>query len=72
MTKADFYIGNGIAANWIGSIREDGYPRGISLEILICTNPTLYEELVVDFIHGSLMGLILGILIGLVTLNIIL
>ena len=51
MTKADFYIGNGIAANWIGSIREDGYPRGISLEILICTNPTLYEELVVDFIH---------------------
>ena len=32
---------------------------------------TLKEELV-DFIHGSLMGVILGLLIGLVTLNIIL
>ena len=50
MTKADFYIGNGIAANWIGSIREDGYPNGIPLNILICTNPTLYEELVVELI----------------------
>ena len=32
----------------------------------------ILKEEVVDFIHGSLMGLILGILIGLVTLNIIL
>jgi len=50
MTKADFYIGTGIAANWIGSIFSDGYVNGILLDILICNNPTLYEELVVDFI----------------------
>lgn len=50
MTKADFYIGTGVAANWIGSILSDGYVHGIPLDILICTNPTLYEELVVEFI----------------------
>ncbi len=52
MTKADFYIGTGVAANWIGSTFSDGYPHGIPLEILICTNPTLYEELVVIFIKS--------------------
>ena len=52
MTKADFYIGTGIAANWIGSINEDGYITGIALDILTCTNQTLYEELVVEFIEG--------------------
>lgn len=52
MTKADFYIGTGIAANWIGSIFSDGYVHGIPLDILICTNPTLFEELVVEFIQS--------------------
>ena len=52
MTKADFYIGRGIAANWIGSINSDGYLSGIPLEILICANPTFYEELVVEFIKS--------------------
>jgi len=51
MTKADFYIGNGIAANWIGSIHSDGYPNGIPIQILICGNPTLFEEEVIEFIH---------------------
>lgn len=53
MTKADFYIGTGIAANWIGSIYSDGYVSGISLDILTCVNPTLYEELVVEFIKSK-------------------
>jgi hypothetical protein len=52
MTKADFYIGRGIAANWIGSIFSDGYVNGIPLKILICANPTLYEEEVVEFIES--------------------
>jgi hypothetical protein len=52
MTKADFYIGTGVAANWIGSIFNDGYVHGIPLDILICVNPTLYEELVVEFIQA--------------------
>ena len=51
MTKADFYIGNGITANWIGSIFKDGYPNGIPLKILICANPTLFEEDVVEFLQ---------------------
>lgn len=53
MTKADFYIGNGITANWIGSIRQDGYPSGIPIQLLICVNPTLFEEEVVDFISKA-------------------
>jgi hypothetical protein len=52
MTGADFYIGTGVAANWIGSIHADGYVSGIPLDILICVNPTLYEELVVTFIQS--------------------
>ena len=51
MTKADFYIGNGIAANWIGSVYSDAYPSGIPIQILICVNPTLFEEEVVEYIH---------------------
>lgn len=53
MTKADFYIGQGKKANWIGSIYSDGYPQSIPLDILICINPILYEELVVDFIKSK-------------------
>jgi len=53
MEKADFYIGQGPEANWIGSVTYDGYPESIPLEILICTNPTLFEELVVEFIESK-------------------
>jgi hypothetical protein len=28
-TRADFYIGRGLTAEWIGSIAWDGYPSGI-------------------------------------------
>ena len=31
-TRADFYIGRGEEANWIGSIAWDGYPDGINPE----------------------------------------
>ena len=50
MTKADFYIGTGISANWIGSIFGDGSVERIPLNILICGNETLYEELAVEFL----------------------
>jgi hypothetical protein len=30
-TRADFYVGRGKEAEWIGSIAWDGYPGGISL-----------------------------------------
>lgn len=32
-TRADFYIGRGLTAEWIGSIAWDGYPDGIDLSI---------------------------------------
>lgn len=28
-TRADFYVGRGLTAEWIGSIAWDGYPEGI-------------------------------------------
>jgi len=58
MTRADFYIGQGANANWIGSINHDGYPENIPTDILICTNPVLYEELVVEFIKTYEHGVI--------------
>jgi hypothetical protein len=30
-TRADFYIGRGLEAEWLGSIAWDGYPDGITL-----------------------------------------
>jgi len=30
-TRADFYVGRGMYAEWLGSIGLDGYPDGISL-----------------------------------------
>jgi len=58
MTRADFYIGQGPDANWIGSINHDGYPENIPTDILICINPVLYEELVVEFIKTYEYGVI--------------
>lgn len=28
-TRADFYVGRGAEAEWIGSISWDGYPDGV-------------------------------------------
>jgi hypothetical protein len=47
MTRADFYIDK----KWIGSIYNDGYPKGIPLEILIQINETMFEELSIEFIQ---------------------
>jgi hypothetical protein len=32
-TRADFYVGRGKKAEWIGSTAWDGYPKGISLTL---------------------------------------
>ena len=37
-TRADFYIGRGATAEWIGSIAWDGYPDGIPAPILEATD----------------------------------
>jgi hypothetical protein len=33
-TRADFYVGRGADAEWLGSIAWDGYPSGIDLAVL--------------------------------------
>ena len=48
-TRADFYIGLK-DLKWIGSIYQDGHPWSIACKVLIQTNPTMFEETVVDFI----------------------
>jgi hypothetical protein len=51
-TRADFYVGKGLNAEWLGSIAWDGYPDGIPKEILNCTNVESYRELVKMFINN--------------------
>jgi len=48
-TRADFYIGIK-EPKWIGSLYKDGHPWNIPCKLLIQTNATMYEELVVDFL----------------------
>lgn len=52
MTKADFYIGVGQDAKWVGSVERDGYPDAIPAEILIQINEIMFEELVVEFLQS--------------------
>jgi hypothetical protein len=51
-TRADFYIGKGKNAEWLGSIAWDGYPSGIEDDILSCTDKINYERLVNDFLSN--------------------
>ena len=53
MTKADFYVGTGSDARWIGSIGADGYPASgvISPEIFLQVNKIMFEEMVLDLLR---------------------
>lgn len=33
-TRADFYVGRGESAEWLGSVPYDGYPDGIPIDIV--------------------------------------
>jgi hypothetical protein len=35
-TRADFYVGRGKDAEWVGSIRWSGYPHGYPKPLLLC------------------------------------
>ena len=50
MTRGDFYIGIGPSARWIGSTTHDAFPSKIPCEIIIETNETMFEELVMEFL----------------------
>lgn len=49
-TRADFYVGRGEQAEWLGSIAWDGYPDGIEDKILSATDEAVYREHVHGFI----------------------
>jgi hypothetical protein len=49
-TRADFYVGRGITAEWIGSIAWDGYPDGIDKQVLGCQSPEAFKHAVADFL----------------------
>jgi hypothetical protein len=49
-TRADFYIGKGKDAEWIGSIAWDGYRDGIDNQILHCQSPEAFRHAVESFL----------------------
>jgi len=48
--RADFYVGKGAEAEWIGSIALDGYRDGIDDQILQCTSPEAFRHAVKSFL----------------------
>jgi hypothetical protein len=57
-TRADFYVGRGELAEWIGSIAWDGYPDGVDETIRASTDEAMYRERVAAFINGRNDGTI--------------
>lgn len=55
-TRADFYVGRGVDAEWLGSIAWDGYKDGIPAELLSLTDEAAYREAVAAFITGRKDG----------------
>lgn len=55
-TRADFYIGRGKNAEWLGSVAWDGYPSGIPAEIFGSINEAEYRHKVNGFIAGRRDG----------------
>lgn len=49
-TRADFYMGRGVDAEWLGSIAWDGYPQGIAKGILEATAAQVFKHEVEAFL----------------------
>jgi hypothetical protein len=49
-TRADFYVGRGEQAEWLGSIAWDGYPKGIPNQLLNCTGEAAFRHAVAYFL----------------------
>jgi hypothetical protein len=49
-TRADFYVGRGESAEWLGSIAWDGNPEGISKQVLGCQSEAAFRHAVADFL----------------------
>jgi hypothetical protein len=48
-TRADFYVGKGKDAEWLGSIAWDGYRAGIDTAVLQATDEATFREAVSAF-----------------------
>src|SRR3990172_3601115 len=55
-TRADFYIGRGEKAEWLGSIAWDGYRDGLPDEMFESKTETEWRERVVKFITSRKDG----------------
>ncbi|MGI9541935.1 MAG: hypothetical protein ACR2MX_01675 [Cyclobacteriaceae bacterium] len=51
-TRADFYVGKGENAEWIGSIAWDGYREGVGDSILNAKTETQYIDAVKQFFRS--------------------
>jgi hypothetical protein len=49
-TRADFYLGKGSDAEWLGSIGWDGYPAGIPENILQAPDDAAFRAAVAEFL----------------------
>lgn len=51
-TRADFYVGRGESAEWLGSIAWDGYPKGIADAVLGAKSEQDFRTAVEQFMAG--------------------
>lgn len=51
-TRADFYIGRGMEARWLGSVAMDGYPDGIPLPVRAAKTQGAFEDALAAFAQG--------------------
>lgn len=51
-TRADFYVGRGKEAEWIGSIAWDGYPDGVDELMLRSITEDMYRKRVQSFLES--------------------
>jgi hypothetical protein len=52
-TRADFYVGRGEHAEWIGSIGWDGYPPGIDAPVFASEDADTYRIRVEEFLRNN-------------------
>lgn len=55
-TRADFYIGRGKQAEWLGSIAMDGNPCGWPEKVILANNEDGYRRLVAEIIEETSHG----------------
>jgi hypothetical protein len=51
-TRADFYVGRGTEAEWLGSIAWDGYPDGLPEDLRACSNEEDWRGAIAGFLAG--------------------